>query len=137
MSVRMTAEEVARYNARRDKSPPAQAGIPPTPEYEEGEEIKSLHEPFAKWCDVHQLLYVHSRSDRATTNECGVADFVVMHLGMAALVEFKAHENPEKKLSKAQRDWRDKALAAGIGYIVTNSVQEATKFCIKELELVV
>lgn len=100
-----------------------------------GDEIKALHLPFKVWLDGHNLLYIYSRPDRPTGQEPGVADFSVFHLRRAVFVEFKAHPEPEKKLSKAQRDWRNKAIAAGMVYICTNSVQLGTMAVKEELEL--
>lgn len=64
-----------------------------------------LHEKIMVWCDQQwpRWKYVHSRMDRKTTTETGVADFVVFAPGgRVIVVECKARG---RKLSKEQRDW--------------------------------
>ena len=99
-------------------------------------EIKNLHEPFEKWLRLNAdcLLYIHSRPDMPTTNQKGCPDFVVIGRGgHAAFVEFKAHKEPDKHLTKDQEQWAATSMLFGIPYLCTNDLQAACQFVKKQL----
>ena len=100
-----------------------------------GNEIKGLHEPFIQWCNLHQIVYVHSRPDKPASIKAGQPDFICLKFGAGCCVEFKALANPESGLSVEQKLWRDWAKSADVPCLVTNSLAEAIKFVTRELEL--
>jgi hypothetical protein len=77
---------------------------------------KDLHQDIMDYCDRQwpRWKYVHSRTDKATRNEPGVPDFlIILPAQRVLLVECK---RPGEKVSPAQRDWH--AEAAKLDHIV-------------------
>lgn len=100
-----------------------------------GDEIKALHVPFQQWCNLYQILYCCSNPTAKSSVASGRADFLVLKNGCGAAIEFKSLADPEKGLSQAQRDWRDKAQRCEVPYLLTNNLAEAIKFVTRELKL--
>ena len=138
--MRMTQAEVDAYNARHKFGGMRTTPCDPIPtELPDacalGEEIKGLHEPFIQWCNLHQILYVHANPTKKSTVQKGQADFVLLHGGCGAVIEFKALADPQSGLSDDQKNWLDWAGMAEVPALVTNSLSEAIKFATRELEL--
>ncbi len=100
-----------------------------------GEEIKGLHAPFMQWLNLHEILFIHANPTKKSTVQKGQFDFVCLRFGAGCACEFKALADPESGLSQDQKDWRDWAERAEVATLVTNSLSEAMKFVVRELEL--
>lgn len=69
-----------------------------------------LHQAIMAYCDSQwpKWVYVHSRMDDATTQECGVADFIIFAPHKVLCIECKAKY---KKQSDDQRVWETRVNA--------------------------
>src|SRR4051812_13093020 len=85
-------------------------------------EIKTLHEPFMRWLKDMRLPYTRSRSDMATTGQCGDADFMVHHQGRCLMIEFKTKEG---KLSAGQVKRHAQLKEAGCPVYVVRDLEPA------------
>jgi hypothetical protein len=78
------------------------------------------HGRFVNFLERNQIAYAHSRTDKRTTANLGVADFLIPCYRLA--IEFK---RPGGKLSAEQECWRRRHEARGGIYRVVCSYQEA------------
>jgi len=76
------------------------------------------HQQFLGYLERNEYAYAHSRTDKPTTTNLGVPDFLV---GALAL-EFKL---PGNKLSPEQETWRRRHEARGHPYFVVSSYPQA------------
>jgi hypothetical protein len=63
------------------------------------------HIDLENWLRQHELFFVHSRMDTATTTEKGIPDFVMGIAGQLVAIEFK---QPGNTLSEEQEEQRRK-----------------------------
>jgi hypothetical protein len=63
------------------------------------------HIDLENWLRQHELFFVHSRMDTATTTEKGIPDFVIGIIGRLVAIEFK---QPGKDLTEEQEEQRRK-----------------------------
>lgn len=66
---------------------------------------KQDHIDMENWLHQHDLFKVHSRMDRATTNEKGIPDFVIGIRGRLVAIELK---QPGNRLTPEQEEQRRK-----------------------------
>lgn len=112
----------------------AQGIEPAETKFQKGQE-RDLHEKFEGWCRINNIFTIHSRMDKRTTTDCGVADFICMLNAHCVAVEWKAHKNPEAHLSPEQRCWRDDWIDSGGEYLCTNDLAAAILFAKEKLKL--
>ena len=117
---RMTSSEFANYNARRapavDLPRPDAKRKPP-----QGSE-SDLHDKIMAFCKEKRYYFIHSRMDRATTQQKGVPDFVICGAnGFVWFVECKAKGG---KLSVEQTVTKHVLLALGHQYHTVYSFEE-------------
>lgn len=85
-------------------------------------EIKTLHQPFAKWLRQEKIPYISARSDRQSTISLGAHDFTVFLPGNRVLaIEFK----DKGILSADQLRWIEKMKEAGCTVYVIRKIEDA------------
>jgi hypothetical protein len=114
-------DNILRLMDPRDR-PKGNAGL--TSEQGEAKRLLKLereeHGRFVNFLERNQIAYTHSRTDKRTTANLGVADFLIPCYRLA--IEFKRHGG---KLSVEQDRWRLRHEARGGIYRVVCSYQEA------------
>lgn len=85
---------------------------------------KEMHITFESWLNLHNLPFIHSRMDRATTTNLGVPDFAVFYQERALLIEFKM---PSSMLSEDQKTYHAKLDKVGASPVVCFSAEQAIK----------
>ena len=89
-----------------------------------------IHRAFSKWLDGEKLLYIHSRTDRKTSQTLGDPDFIVWHCGRAIGVEIKVVGN---KLSVAQveriADLRANGNEVHVCYSLEAAIEAVRAWC--------
>jgi hypothetical protein len=63
---------------------------------------KEEHAIFSSWLRLNKLPFDHSRTDRRTTNEVGLADFIVLVNGHLLCIEFKLEGEKLRPEQEAQ-----------------------------------
>ena len=96
---------------------------------------RELHVAFENWCRLNNLVVIHSRFGVKATTEPGTPDFAVFDGPRYCFVEFKAHKDPVKHLSKEQQDWIYAAKFRAVQVAVVNSVENAIAYVKQELHL--
>lgn len=81
-----------------------------------------LHQKIEAELKARRWLFIHSRTDRATTTEKGIPDFVIFpgH-GKAIFVEVKTKTG---KLSPEQRAWQYCAEILGYNFHIVRSLKD-------------
>ncbi len=85
---------------------------------------RDLHDEICAWAESQwpRVKYVHSRMDRPTGMEAGIADFVLfLPAGRTVCVEAKARDG---KLSKEQAAWHKEMSMLGHRVLVVKSLEE-------------
>jgi hypothetical protein len=89
-----------------------------------------IHQALSKWLDSEKLLYIHSRTDRKTSQTLGDPDFIVWHCGRAIGVEIKVVGN---KLSVAQveriADLRANGNEVHVCYSLEAAIEAVRAWC--------
>lgn len=99
--------------------PGAPGTVPASPPLE-----KELHREIMAYCDAQwpRWKYIHSRMDRATSNQAGVPDFVIaLPQNRKLYVEAK---RPGEKLSLAQSAWHAEMARLGHTVYVVHDMKE-------------
>lgn len=73
------------------------------------------------------FVVVVSRTDKATTQDKGVPDLIVMRDGRVACIELKAGRNV---LSQAQKDYHAELLRAGVPVATAWNFEDAVQFAV-------
>lgn len=96
---------------------------------ERGQEIK-MHNDFYSWCRLHDVVVVHSRTDRKPTIEEGHPDFTLLYDGKGCCVEFKAGDG---NLSRAQMERLNDLDKGKVPYTIAWDLATAIKFATSRL----
>ena len=90
------------------------------------ERENDLHDQIFEYCKLKDYLVIHSRTDRATTNEVGTPDFVIMRpYGVTILLECKAKGN---KATTAQLAKLAHAKKLGFVAEIVDNFDDAIRF---------
>jgi hypothetical protein len=84
-------------------------------------EVSEIQVPFAYYLDRRGLVYIRSRSDRPTTTEKGVPDFLIFSGILFLAIECKGEKTP---ISAAQKRWHAKMEAVGGKVHIARSLAE-------------
>jgi hypothetical protein len=128
--LRISSDNIPPHIARlmKDARTPT-AAIAKAEQSDKAERIaeKKMHRQFADWLRLQEkaVVVVHSRMDRPTTQQNGVADFIIARHNLVLFIEMKV---PGNKLSDDQRAFEGTCNAAGVPYRVCYSVEEAIKW---------
>jgi hypothetical protein len=115
------SEQFARLLSKRDRvaanvQTKAEAGDKFTARLE-----REMHKQFSQWLDLNGLFYIHSRTDKRTTQRKGLPDYFV--IGKETLVvELKTETG---RLSSEQQQILDELSQRGVTCMVTSSVVDA------------
>lgn len=93
---------------------------------------KKEHNRFISWLRRHDLDYTHSRTDKRSTIQKGVADFHIWKGERHCFVEFKSEFG---KLSQEQKDFLARQCERGTPVLVSQSYIEASHFVVETLRL--
>lgn len=141
--MKMTADQILAHAAKHGLpcalSP---AGAGPAPEkaaepseaqvrWTKGEE-KELSRLVVTDLRRRGCIVVVSRTDKPTGQDRGVPDLIVMRGGKVCCIELKAGRNV---LSKAQIDYHDALIAAGVPATTAWNFDDAIKFAFEKLDL--
>ena len=94
------------------------------------ENEREMHETFANWCRVNNLLFIHSRMDRKSTIREGWPDFTVIRAGRCVCIEFK---HGASKPSDVQLDCIAELIDSNTPVLAVDSVIEAIHWTRREL----
>ena len=90
---------------------------------------RKMHNLFASWLKLHNIYFLHARTDKKSTVAVGIPDFTVLHGRgdddgncMGFCIEFKVAGG---KLSSEQKFYYGLITGNGIPYHVCNSAAEA------------
>lgn len=92
---------------------------------------KDHHNVFSQWLNLNNIPFVHSRTDRKTTNEPGVPDYIVILKGKAICIEFKVNGN---KLSEGQEKFIAKLKENGTETHVVSMAADAIEI-VKKIKI--
>lgn len=84
-------------------------------------EVSDIQTPFREWLDKRGLVYIWQRSDRATSAEKGVPDFVILSGNLALCIECKLEKGA---VSTDQKKWHAKLAAIGGKVHIARSLAE-------------
>lgn len=89
-------------------------------------EVGGIHAPILEWCrqQIPMPAIIHSRSDKRSSTNRGVPDFVILFRGNVILVEAKTRTG---KLSLYQRDWKHLAEVNGFPVHIIRTFEEFLK----------
>jgi hypothetical protein len=93
------------------------------------EETKT-HNKFIDWCNLNEVSFVHSRTDRKSTIQPGHPDFTLLVNGRGCCIEFKA---PGGKLSQDQADVITTLSKRKVPCLVTSDLAAAISFAVVSL----
>ena len=89
-----------------------------------------IHAALSKWLDGEKLLYLHSRTDKRTSQTLGDPDYCIVHCGRCIFIELKVTGN---KLSVAQveriADLRANGNEVHVCYSLETAVEAVRAWC--------
>ncbi len=107
-----------------ERPKPGQVVVQPGIVHKPVDRERDLHEEIIRWCDSQwpRVKFVHSRMDRPTGMESGIADFILfLPSGRTICVEAKAKGG---KLSNEQMAWHKEMAMLGHHVLVVYSIEE-------------
>lgn len=87
-------------------------------------EVADIQEPFRKWLSEQGLLHVWQRTDKPTSTEKGLPDFIVMSGNLFLAIECKGDKTP---VSAEQKAWHAKLAATGGKVHIARSFPECVE----------
>ena len=89
-----------------------------------------IHQALSKWLDSEKLLYIHSRTDKRTSQTLGDPDYCIVHCGRCIFIELKVTGN---KLSVAQveriADLRANGNEVHVCYSLEAAIEAVRAWC--------
>lgn len=127
-------DNILRRMDTTDRSKLGKAGVTSSEAQEkcDAKSEKEIHRQIEQWLNLHGVVYIHSRTDRKTTNAVGLPDFIfawpiiqphseIVDYGIPFAIEIKL---PGKKPTKEQSDCITKMRQNGWHTAVAHSLRE-------------